>query len=438
MNISFNNDNARKVISTSEISSLQENIDHLHAALEEKTGLGSDYLGWMHLPSQTPSSLLDSICSTQNEMKEQCDAFVCVGIGGSYLGARAAISFLNSTTNKEYAPEIYFAGNTMCSDYHAELLQTLEDKEVCINLISKSGTTLESAIAFRLLRIFMKKKYGEEGARRRIIVTTGPQKNIMNDLAKEEGYRSFYIPEDVGGRFSVLTSAGLFPIAMAGVNIRELMDGALMAERELSEFSDLSLNSAYLYAAYRHLLFQKGKTIEIMAAFHSSFEYVLEWWKQLAGESEGKGGKGIFPSTAHYTTDLHSLGQRVQEGTRNLFETFLLVKKSLKNIEIEKSNCNRDGLRYLEGKSLDFINDKAYKGSAAAHHEGGVPNLALILKERSAHNLGQLFYFFERAVAMTGYLSGINPFNQPGVESYKNNMFSLLNKPSPIKGRQIK
>jgi len=437
MNISFNNDNARKIISTSEISSLQENIDHLHAALEGKTGLGSDYLGWMHLPSQTPSSLLDSICSTQNEMKEQCDAFVCVGIGGSYLGARAAISFLNSTT-KEYAPEIYFAGNTMCSDYHAELLQTLEDKEVCINLISKSGTTLESAIAFRLLRIFMKKKYGEEGARKRIIVTTGSQKNIMNDLAKEEGYRSFYIPEDVGGRFSVLTSAGLFPIAMAGVNIRELMDGALMAERELSGFSDLSLNSAYLYAAYRHLLFQKGKTIEIMAAFHSSFEYVLEWWKQLAGESEGKGGKGVFPSTAHYTTDLHSLGQRVQEGTRNLFETFLLVKKSLKNIEIEKSNCNRDGLRYLEGKSLDFINDKAYKGSAAAHHEGGVPNLTLILKERSAHNLGQLFYFFELAVAMTGYLSGINPFNQPGVESYKNNMFSLLNKPSPIKGRQIK
>jgi len=430
MDIFFNDDYAKEFISNSEIGSLQENVDHLHADLEKKTGQGSDCLGWLHLPSRTPSSLFDSIRSTQNEIIGQCDAFVCIGIGGSYLGARAAISFLSSVANKEDTPEIYFAGHTMCSDYHAELLRALEGREVCINLISKSGTTLESAIAFRLLRNFMEKKYGKEGASRRIIVTTESKKNIINDLAKEEGYRSFQLPEDVGGRFSVFTSAGLLPIAIAGIEIRDFMDGALLAEKELTKSSDLSANTAYLYAAYRHLLFQKGKTIELMAAFHSSFEYVLEWWKQLVGESEGKGGKGIFPSSAHYTTDLHSLGQLVQEGTRNLFETFLLVEKSSKVIEVEKDNCDRDGLGYLEGKSLDFINEKAYKGSANAHLEGGVPNLAITLKERSAHNLGQLFYFFERAVAMTGYLSGVNPFDQPGVEFYKRNMFRLLNKPS--------
>jgi len=430
MDICFNDDNAKQFISSQEIDSLQKNVNRLHADLENKTGQGSDCLGWLHLPSQTPSSLFDSIQSTQNEIKDQCDAFVCIGIGGSYLGARAAISFLSSVANKEDTPEIYFAGNTMCSDYHAELLRALEGREVCINLISKSGTTLESAIAFRLLRNFMEKKYGKKGASRRIIVTTESKKNIINDLAKEEGYRSFQLPEDVGGRFSVFTSAGLLPIAIAGIEIRDFMDGALLAEKALTKSSDLSVNTAYLYAAYRHLLFQKGKTIELMAAFHSSFEYVLEWWKQLVGESEGKGGKGIFPSSAHYTTDLHSLGQLVQEGTRNLFETFLLVEKSSKVIEVEKDNCDRDGLGYLEGKSLDFINEKAYKGSANAHLEGGVPNLAITLKERSAHNLGQLFYFFERAVAMTGYLSGVNPFDQPGVEFYKRNMFRLLNKPS--------
>ncbi len=430
MDICFNDDNAKQFISSQEIDSLQKNVNRLHADLENKTGQGSDCLGWLHLPSQTPSSLFDSIQSTQNEIKDQCDAFVCIGIGGSYLGARAAISFLSSVANKEDTPEIYFAGNTMCSDYHAELLRALEGREVCINLISKSGTTLESAIAFRLLRNFMEKKYGKEGASRRIIVTTESKKSMINDLAKEEGYRSFHLPKDVGGRFSVFTSAGLLPIAIAGIDIRDFMDGALLAEKELTKSSDLSLNTAYLYAAYRHLLFQKGKTIELMAAFHSSFEYVLEWWKQLVGESEGKGGKGIFPSSAHYTTDLHSLGQRVQEGTPNLFETFLLVEKSSKVVEIEKANCDRDGLGYLEGKSLDFINEKAYKGSATAHLEGGVPNLAITLKECSAHNLGQLFYFFERAVAMTGYLSGVNPFDQPGVEFYKRNMFRLLNKPS--------
>jgi glucose-6-phosphate isomerase len=429
IDIDFNDDNAKNFILSREIDSIQERVDHLHANLENKIGLGNDSLGWLHLPSLTPPSLFDSIFSTRSEIRGQCNTFVCIGIGGSYLGIRAAISFLKPSLNKENNPEVLFAGNTLCSDYYAELLQSLEDRDVCINLISKSGTTLESSIVFRLLRSFMEKKYGKQGASRRIFVTTGPQKNLINDLAKAEGYRCFHIPEDVGGRFSVLTIAGLLPISVAGIDICALMDGALLAEKELTSSSDLALNKAYLYAVYRHLLFQKGKYIELLATFNTSFEYVLEWWKQLAAESEGKKGKGIFPTSVHYTTDLHSLGQLIQEGTRNLFETFLLIDKSSKVIEIESANSDEDGLGYLEGKSLDFINEKAYKGSASAHLEGGVPNLTITLKERSPYNLGQLFYFFQRAIAMTGYLSEVNPFDQPGVEFYKKNMFSLLNKP---------
>jgi len=435
IDINFNDDNAKNFILGREVDSMQERVEHLHVALENKTGQGSDSLGWLHLPSLTPPSLFDSIYSAQREIREQCNTFVCIGIGGSYLGTRAAISFLKSSSSEGKATEILFAGNTLCSDYHAELLQSLEDREVCINLVSKSGTTLESSIAFRLLRSFMEKKYGKKGASRRTFVTTGSQKNLINDLAKAEGYRCFHIPDDVGGRFSVLTLAGLLPISVAGIDVRALMDGALLAEKELTRSSDLALNKAYLYAVYRHLLFQKGKYIELMAAFNTSFEYVLEWWKQLAGESEGKKGKGIFPASVHYTTGLHSLGQLIQEGNRNLFETFLLIDKSSKVIEIERSNSGQDGLGYLEGKSLDFINEKAYKGSASAHLEGGVPNLAITLKERSSYNLGQLFYFFERAIAMTGYLSGINPFDQPGVELYKKKMFGLLNNPNIKKGK---
>ena len=435
MDIEFDDENAREFVSSREIDSLQANVDHLHADLEKGTGRGSDHLGWLHLPSQTPTSLLDSIYSTQKEIRDRCNAFVCVGIGGSYLGARAAISFLNSVFENQNGPDIYFAGHTMCSDYHADLLRILEDREVCVNVISKSGTTIESAIAFRLFRSFMDKKYGKEESRRRIVVTTGPQKGGLNSLVKEEGYKSFEIPEDVGGRFSVLTPVGLLPIAIAGIDIRALMDGALLAEKVLTESSDLSKNIAYLYAVNRHILFQKGKTIELMATFNYYFEYILEWWKQLAGESEGKGGKGIFPASVHYTTGLHSLGQRVQEGTRNLFETFLLVKKMNQSIKIPRVNDDRDGFGYLEGKSLDLVNEKAYKGSAIAHLEGGVPSLTLTLKERSAQHLGQLFYFFERAVAMTGYLAGVNPFNQPGVEFYKKNMFNLLDQSVYKKGK---
>jgi glucose-6-phosphate isomerase len=429
IDIKFNDDRAKGFVSNQDIAALQESVDLSHADLENKIGLGNEYLGWLHLPSSTPSSLIDSIITTQKEIRDKCDAFVCIGIGGSYMGARAAISFLSPLFKKSYSPDIYFAGHTMCSDYYSDLFRVLDDKEVCVNVISKSGTTLEVAIAFRLLRSFMEKKYGKNESRKRIIVTTGPEKNPLNSLSKEEGYKLYVIPEDIGGRFSVLTAAGLLPIAISGVDLHNLMDGALLAEDALTKTSDLGQNLAYLYAVNRHCLYQKGKTIELMATFNSSFEFILEWWKQLSGESEGKEGKGIFPDSVHYPTGLHSLGQLVQEGTRNLFETFLLLEKAAKSIEIPSDSDNLDGLNYLQGKELDFINEKAYKGSATAHLEGGVPSLTLTLKERSAYSLGQLFYFFERVVAMTGYLSNINPFDQPGVELYKKNMFFLLNKP---------
>lgn len=435
IDINFSGDNAKSFVSQLEIDSLQTKINSLHADLENGTGQGSDYLGWLHLPSRTPPALLNSISFAKKEISDQCDAFVCVGIGGSYLGARAANSFLNSVFGNQAGPDIYFAGQNMCSDYHADLLEVLADRDVYINMISKSGTTTESAIAFRLLRNFMEKKYGKGESRKRIVVTTDLQKGVLHSLAKEEGYKLFEIPGDVGGRFSVLTPVGLLPIAIAGIDIHALMEGALLTENVFTKTSDLSKNIAYLYAVNRHLLFQKGKAIELMATFNHSFEHILEWWKQLAGESEGKMGKGIFPASVQYTTDLHSLGQWVQEGSRNLFETFLLVKNSIRSIEIPKVTGKKDDLGYLEGKSLDFINDKAYKGAAAAHLEGGVPSLAITLKERSAYNLGQLFYFFERAVAMTGYLSEVNPFDQPGVDFYKKNMFSLLNKPSHKEGK---
>ena len=435
IDINFNDDRSRSFVSAPEIDSLQAKIDRLHTDLEDGLGKGSDFLGWLHLPSQTSSALLNSIATTKKEISDQCDAFVCIGIGGSYLGTRAAISFLGSTFEQLAGPDIYFAGQNMCSDYHGDLLKQLANKDVCINVISKSGETTEPAIAFRLLRDFMETKYGKEESRKRIVVTTDSQQGILCSLAKEKGYKLFKIPSDVGGRFSVLTPVGLLPIALAGIDIIALMEGALLTESVFTKTSDLSQNIAYRYAANRHLLFQKGKAIELMATFNHSLEYVLEWWKQLVGESEGKKGKGIFPASVQYTTDLHSLGQWVQEGSRNLFESFLLIKNSVQPIKIPQIMGDKDGLEYLEGKSLDFVNDKAYKGSAAAHLEGGVPSMAITLMERSAYSLGQLFYFFERAIAMTAYLSEINPFDQPGVDFYKKNMFTLLNKPGYEKGK---
>jgi glucose-6-phosphate isomerase len=427
--ITFNDDNAKSFVSDKEIAALQPEIDRLHVDLEQGQGAGSDCLGWLHLPSETPATTMDAIESTRRKVSGQCNAFVCIGIGGSFLGARAGISFLSSAFGNSRGPEIFYAGQNLDSDYHSDLLERLVERDVCINVISKSGTSTEPSIAFRLLRDFMIKKYGKEGSRERIVVTTDAKDGPLKRLADEEGYVSLVIPDNVGGRYSVLTPVGLFPMAVAGVDIRAVMEGALKAEKALSDSADLSKNSAYRYAANRHLLFRKGKTIELFAAFQPSLEHISEWWKQLAGESGGKEGGGIFPASVQYTADLHSLGQWVQEGNRILFETFLWVENPTRRLKIPEGAGGEDGVGYLAGKTLDFVSEKAYKGAVAAHLEGEVPSLAVTLKERSAQSLGQLFYFFERAVAMAGYLSKVNPFDQPGVESYKRNMFTLLKKP---------
>ena len=325
-------------------------------------------------------------------------------------------------------PSIYFSGHNISSDYHSDLLDLVEKYDVCLNIISKSGTTTEPAIAFRLFKDLLEKKYGVDGAKDRIVVTTSSNKGTLNALAAEQGYQKFIIPDDVGGRFSVLSPVGLLPMAVAGIDIEKLLAGACKGE-ELYSQSSVMENDAYHYAAYRYLLYQKGLTTEILASFQPSLHHFAEWWKQLVGESEGKDQKGIFPASVEFTTDLHSLGQWIQEGKRNKFETFLLIENSNRQLKIPTSKNDSDGLNYLAGKTLDHVNKKAYEATALAHKEGGVPNLSITIKDRSPESLGQLFYFFERAVVMTGYLNDINPFDQPGVEFYKRNMFKLLNKP---------
>ncbi len=378
---------------------------------------------------------MDTNVSQFSRIQERCDTFVSIGIGGSYLGAQAAIDFGSHTFSNQLpssareGPEILFAGHNISSDHLHDLLAILENKKVCLNVISKSGTTTEPAIAFRLLKQFMEKKYGAEETRKRIFVTTDPDKGALKQLADEEGYKRFVIPGNVGGRYSVLTPVGLLPIAVGGLDIKELMASAADCEKHTSNHSSLDQNPAYLYAVIRNLLSQKGKSIELMAAFHPALKTMVEWWRQLAGESEGKDGKGIFPASAEYTADLHSLGQWMQEGNRIIFETFLRVASSNHPMKIPESPEDRDGLNYLAGKNLDEVNEKAWQGTARAHLEGGVPNMTLTVKDRSAHTLGYLFYFFQRAIAMSGGLMGVNPFDQPGVELYKTNMFRLLNKP---------
>ncbi len=438
--ITLDYDHIQPFLPQKEILALQPEIDTLHAALENGTGAGADYLGWLHLPSQITKEQLSDIEQTAKHIRAHCDVFVSIGIGGSYLGARAATSFLGSTFENQLTkdqrggPEIHFAGQNLSSDYHADLFDVIGDRDVCLNVISKSGTTTEPAVAFRLLKEMLEKRYGKPGAKKRIVVTTDQAKGALKTLADEEGYKTFVIPDDVGGRYSVLTPVGLLPIAVAGIDIRELVEGAKTAESVASAGAAMEKNLAYLYAGIRHLLYQKGKTLEVLASFHPSMAYVMEWWKQLAGESEGKEQKGIFPASVLYTADLHSMGQWVQEGNRILFETFLNVKTSNRQLKVPAFENDDDGLNYLAGKTLDFVNDKAYQGTAMAHREGDVPNMTLTLKDRTPDSLGQLFYFFERAIAMTGYLMQVNPFDQPGVEFYKKNMFTLLNKPGYGKG----
>ncbi len=424
-------ENTKNYASYEEIENLSCRIGEIHRSLENKDCLGNDFLGWLDLPINTKASLIGDIQDAAKMIKKKSDVFVNLGIGGSYLGAKAAIEFIKPAffnERKEEKPKIYFAGHNLSADYLSDLMNLFKNKDIVVNVISKSGTTTETAVVFRLLKEYMDKKYGKNKVKDRIICTTDKEKGALRRFADKQGYKTFIIPDDVGGRFSVLTPVGLLPIACAGIDISELLKGARDARKKYNEL-DLNKNLAYKYAAIRYVLYKKGKEIEILSGFHPALHYIGEWWKQLFGESEGKDNKGIFPVSCDFSTDLHSMGQIIQEGKRNVFETFLTVKESSSNIKLPKFEEDIDGLNYLAGKEVDYINQKAYEGTARAHYEGGVPNMTIEITKRDAYCLGQLFYFFEKAVAVSGLLLGVNPFNQPGVEAYKKKMFELLGKP---------
>lgn len=411
-----------------EIQKLQPAVNRAHGLLTEKKGPGSEYLGWLDLPETAPAQV-PTIERAAAGIRATSKALVVIGIGGSYLGARAAIEALGASFphQKSGSVQVFFAGHNLSSDYHADLLALLGDTDFSVNVISKSGTTTEPAIAFRLLKGLLEKKHGKEGAKKRIYATTGSF-GALRDLARQEDYATFTIPEDVGGRYSVLTPVGLLPIAVAGLDIGDLLLGALHC-LEASRNPDLACNPCYMYGAVRNLLLQKGLAVELLVGYEPGLQYFLEWWKQLFGESEGKDCKGLFPASATFSTDLHSLGQFIQEGTKLLFETVLRIAKPRTVLPIPGDTADLDGLNYLVGKGLDFVNDCAYRGTLKAHtEEGKVPNLVVTLPQLTARTLGSLFYFMERACALSGYLLGVNPFDQPGVEAYKKNMFTLLGK----------
>ena len=402
-----------------------------HQQLTDKTGLGNDFLGWVTLPADYDKEEFARIKAAAKKIQGNSDVFVVIGIGGSYLGARAAIEFLKSDKYNDLrkdTPAIYFAGNSISSTALAELVQICEGKDISINMISKSGTTTEPAIAFRVFRELLEKKYGKEGARERIFCTTDKAKGTLKHLADEEGYETFVVPDDVGGRYSVLTAVGLLPIAVAGADIDALMGGAQKA-MELYNNPSLEENDCYKYAAIRNILYNKGKCTEVMVSYEPCYAMMNEWWKQLFGESEGKDNKGLFPASVIFSTDLHSLGQYIQDGRRTLFETVVLIDEPKHQIALGNDPTDVDGLNYLEGRTMAFINEKAFEGTVLAHNDGGVPNVVIHASDFSEDTLGQLIYFFEKACAISGYLLGVNPFDQPGVESYKKNMFALLGKP---------
>lgn len=423
MSITLNYEDVLGFINNEEIFSSAEKIKELNLKLDKGTGKGHDFLGWLYLPKNIIEDEISEIEGIAKEIRENSDLLVCVGIGGSYLGAKAVIHALSDNSF-----EIQFAGKNI-SGYELELLlKKLENKDFYINVISKSGTTTEPAIAFRFLKELAKKKYGKNYTKH-IIATTDEKKGALRSFCNSEGIRNFIIPDNVGGRFSVLTPVGLLPIACAGLNIRKLISGAKRGVEKYSR-QELQENISHLYAIIRNLLYtQAGKKIEVLSTFEPRLKYIIEWWKQLYGESEGKDGKGIFPAGCVFSTDLHSMGQYIQDGERILFETFLIVKNT-SSIIVEEDAQNLDGLNYLKGKTLDEINFKAYEGTKNAHTDGGVPNMSIIMDKLSEENIGELIYFFEKAVAISGYLIDINPFNQPGVEAYKKNMFKLLGKPN--------
>ncbi len=417
-----------------EVDYLQAAVETAHTQLHEKTGAGNDFLGWIDLPVDYDKEEFSRIQKSAEKIKQDSDILLVIGIGGSYLGARAAIEMLNHSfynelpKEKRTTPQIIFVGNSISSTYMRDLMDLLDGKDFSINVISKSGTTTEPALAFRIFRKILEEKYGVEEAKHRIFATTDREKGALKTLANEEGYESFVIPDDVGGRYSVLTAVGLLPIAVSGVEIEAMMKGAADARSEFSS-PELEKNAAYQYAAIRNVLYNKGKTIEMLINYEPGLQYFSEWWKQLFGESEGKDQKGIYPSSANFSTDLHSLGQYVQEGRRDLFETVIKVQNVRHELTIESEENDLDGLNYLAGKTVDFVNDKAFEGTLLAHTDGGVPNLVVEIPAMDAYTFGYLVYFFEKACAISGYLLGVNPFDQPGVEAYKVNMFALLGKP---------
>jgi glucose-6-phosphate isomerase len=425
---------ARTFVSDDEISQFQPVVQSAHQRLHNGEVPGSDYLGWLHLPSQVLQNGNRDLLDAATEIRENADALVVIGIGGSYLGARAALEWLKPDYYNQLpralrgGPELYFAGNHLSGPALNQLLRVLEGKRVFLNVISKSGTTTEPAAAFRILRAWLQKKVGTDQAKKQIYVTTDAHKGALKELAKTEGYQTFVVPDDVGGRYSVLTPVGLLPLAATGVNVTALLEGAAKAENLLAS-PDLADNPAYRYAAVRNALYRKGKTTEILAYYEPALRSVAEWWKQLFGESEGKDNKGIYPSSVGYTTDLHSMGQFVQEGYRNLFETVVRVETPVSDLTLPSTPDVEDGLEYLAGKPLSFVNDQARLATQIAHVDGGVPNLLVNVTDQSEQSLGELFYFFELACAMSGQLLGVNAFNQPGVEAYKVNMFALLGKP---------
>ena len=411
--------------------SMRSEVSAAHKMLTEGTGLGSDFLGWLDLPVNYDKDEFCRIKESAEKIKKDSEVLVVLGIGGSYLGARAVIEFIKSNNYnllKKDTPDIYFGGNTISSSAVAELMQLIDGRDFSINVISKSGTTTEPAIAFRIFKEILEKKYGKEEAAKRIYVTTDRQKGALKALADAEGYETFVVPDDVGGRYSVLTAVGLLPIAVAGIDIDALMQGAADA-REAYASDDLDNNDCYRYAAVRNMLYRDGKAIEMLAAYEPSMTLWCEWFKQLFGESEGKDGKGLFPASAIFSTDLHSLGQYIQQGERCLFETVLWVKEPKTDVKIGFEEANGDGLNFVAGKTVHYVNRKAFEGTVLAHTDGDVPNIILELDKQDEYNLGYMIYFFEKACGLSGYLLGVNPFDQPGVESYKKNMFALLGKP---------
>ena len=430
-NITFDYSNG--FVKDHEIEYLKYSAYLAHELLHSRNGPGSEYIGWLDYPDTYDKVEFNRLKAVSSRIREHSDVFIVIGIGGSYLGSRACIEALSHSfynlidKSRRKCPQIYFVGNNMSSTYMEELLELVEDKEVSINVISKSGTTTEPAIAFRIFRDFMEKKYGENGSRERIFVTTDKSKGALRQLALEKGYETFTIPDDIGGRYSIFTSVGLLPIAVAGIDIEHLLSGALDGMKEYA-VEDIDKNYCYQYAILRNVLHRKGKTIEILAVYEPRLFYLQEWWKQLFGESEGKDLKGIQPLSVSFTTDLHSLGQLIQDGRRNIFETTINIEKPRKDIEIKKEGRNIDGLDFLHGKTVDFLNKKAFEGTTMAHVSGEVPNLLINVPEMNEYYFGKLIYFFQKSCSISGYILGVNPFNQPGVEEYKKNMYKLIGK----------